>query len=65
MTLRVVVKLLGLQARIEVLALTLPPLPTSTILWAYGKMLRHPGIELMEALLSTVTTSIQELEPQA
>lgn len=53
-----------LQERIEQLALKLQPVHVTTILWAYARLELHPGIELMEALLSSVATGVHTFDPQ-
>ena len=52
------------QARIEEVAQDLEPLQMTTILWSFGKLNYHPGIELMEALLSAVTLNTSSFATQ-
>ena len=53
-----------MQARVEELALELEPIHITTILWAYGKLGKHPGIEVVEALLSPITNNITQIDTQ-
>lgn len=53
-----------LQARIEEVVQDLEPLQITTILYSLGRLNHHPGIELMEALLSGIHLNIQAFAPQ-
>lgn len=52
------------QARVEDVVQDLEPLQITTILWSVAKLDHHPGIELMEALLSAINLNIAGFAPQ-
>jgi len=53
-----------LQERIEEVIGQLQPLQITTILWSYAQLKRHPGIELMEALLAPLSLNIGQADPE-
>ena len=52
------------QARIEEVVQELEPLQITTILWSFGKLNYHPGIELMEVLLAAMSLNIGHFATQ-